>query len=137
MELDQKEIESIKESIRVNFNYLVDASKSLDFDRYLEFIDKELFSGLNADGTVFHGREELDKTYRPGFSMVEKIESLEFTNVKITVINKTTAILVNEYSECTLMKNGEKYSSEGGGCQVWSLRSNSWKLVSISSSTKN
>ncbi len=136
MELTQKEIEQIKEDVNLKFNELVEASKSLDFDRYMEFIDRENFLGLNPDGSVLHSGEELAQIYRPGFSMMEKIESLEFNKVKINVINKTTAVLVNEFNDCTRLKNGEKYSSEGGGLQVWSLKNDSWKLVSISSSNK-
>lgn len=136
MELTQKEEEQIKNQIENCFEQLIQASKSLDFDQYLQFIDKEKFSGLNSDGTVFHSREELEEIFKPGFLMMERIDSLEFKKIKITVLNKTTAILVNEFSDCTLLRNGEQFSSEGGGCQVWSLISDSWKLVSISSSSK-
>ncbi len=137
MELTQKETEKIKEAVQLKFNELIEASKTLDFDCYLELIDKDKFSGLNSNGSVMHSRDELEKIYRPGFSMMEKIESLEFTKVKITVINGTTVVLVNEYRDRTQLKNGDYASSEGGGCQVWSLILDSWKLVSISSSSKH
>lgn len=124
----------IESEVHDAFNGLVEASKSFDSDRYLEYFDKEKFSGLNADGTVWHSMKDFEALIRHGFSMVEKSESLEFYNVKITVINQTTAILVNEYKDSVQLKNGELFQQAGGGIQVWSKSNGTWKLVSVSAS---
>ncbi len=132
---DNTKIE-IESEVHDAFKGLVEASKSFDADRYLEYFDKEKFSGLNADGTVWHSMKDFEALIRSGFSMVEKSESLEFYNVKITVINQTTAILVDEYKDSVLLKNGELVQQAGGGTQVWSKSNGTWKLVSVSASDK-
>ncbi len=119
------------------FKGLVDASKALDASRYLEFIDMEKFTGLSADGKAWHSVKELEDVIHSGFPMVEKIVSLEFANVKVTVINPSTAILVNEYKQTILLKNKSIVKQSGGGTQVWSRTDSGWKLVSISASDSN
>ena len=78
----------------------------------------------------------LEELIRSGFSMVEKNESLEFHNVKITVVDQNTAILINEYKQSMLLTSGDFIQLAGGGSQVWSKSSGEWKLVSISASDK-
>lgn len=116
------------------FRGLVEASKALDANRYLEYVDKEKFTGLGADGKVWHSRKNLETIVVSGFPMVDKIISLEFSNVKVTVINPSTAILVNEYQQTLLLKNKSIVKQAGGGTQVWSRSESGWKLVSISAS---
>ncbi|NQZ24106.1 MAG: nuclear transport factor 2 family protein [Colwellia sp.] len=116
------------------FNGLVEASKSLNSDKYFEYFDKEKFTGLNSDGTVWHSISGLEAMIPSGFSMVEKIITLEFKNVKVTVLNQTTAILVNEYTQSMLLKSGDEVTQSGGGTQVWFKQSSVWKLVSVSAS---
>jgi hypothetical protein len=116
------------------FKELVEASKALDADRYFECFDKERFTGLNADGTVWHSIEDLERLVSPGFAQVERVISLEFQNVKVTIINPSTAILVNEYKETSLLKDGHTVEQSGGGTQVWAKSKNAWKLVSVSAS---
>ncbi len=53
---------------------------------------------------------------------------------KFTVINPSTAILVNEYKQTIRLKNKNVVKQAGGGTQVWSKSGNAWKLVSISAS---
>lgn len=124
----------IESEILDAFKGLVDASRSLDSKRYFDYFDKENFSGLNADGTVWHSIKNLEDLILPGFSAVEKSISLEFNNVKVTVINQTTAILVNEYRQTLLLRNGSMLKQSGGGVQVWSKTAGAWKLVSVSAS---
>ena len=116
------------------FNGLVKASKSLDPNKYFEYFNKEKFTGLNADGTVWHCIENLETLIFSGFPMVERVTSLEFKNVKVTLINSTTAILVNEYTQSMLLKSGDTVNQSGGGTQVWSKFNGDWKLVSVSAS---
>ena len=127
-------IDQIEAEVMGAFRGLVDASEALDSNRYLEFIDKEKFTGLSADGTAWHSFKDLENVISTGFQMVERIISLEFCNVKVTVINPTTAILVNQYEQTILLKNTETVQQSGGGTQVWSQSGNGWKLVSISAS---
>lgn len=116
------------------FRGLVDASEALDSSRYFEYIDKDKFTGLSADGKAWHTFKDLENVISTGFQMVERIISLEFSNVKVTVINPSTAILVNEYKQTILLKNTDTVQQSGGGTQVWSKSENAWKLVSISAS---
>lgn len=116
------------------FRGLVDASEALDVSRYCEYIDKDKFTGLSADGKVWHSFDDLEQVISSGFKMIEKIISLEFFNVKVTVMNPPTAILVNEFRQTILLKNADKVQQSGGGVQVWYKSEHGWKLVSISAS---
>jgi len=116
------------------FRGLVEASRSLDANRYFGYFNKEKFTGLGADGKVWHSINNLEEIISTGFPAVEKIMSLEFRNVKVTVINQSTAILVNEYDETILLKNKNIVKQSGGGTQVWTKSERGWKLVSISAS---
>jgi hypothetical protein len=129
--------DQIEAEVMGAFRGLVAASEALDASRYFEYIDKGKFTGLSADGKAWHGFEDLEPIISNGFQMVERIVSLEFSNVKITVINPSTAILVNEYEQTLLLKNADTVRQCGGGTQVWSRSEDRWKLVSISASDAN
>lgn len=131
--LEMRESEINKEIAQV-FNELADVVKSLDVEQYAEFFNKEKFTALNADGTVTHSFEEFIDSYSVQISAVENYRSLEFKNVKITVINNKTAILVNEYDAVIVLKSGDEISTSGAGTQVWSNEDGNWKLVNVSSS---
>lgn len=124
----------IEAEVRDAFKELVAASKALDAKRYFECFDREKFTGLSANGKVWHSIKDLENIVIPGFLAVDKINSLAFFNVKITVINPSTAILANEFKETVLLKNGSTITQSGGGTQVWSKSGKSWKLVSVSAS---
>lgn len=126
----------IEQEIRQSFNGLVDASNALDTERYFEYFELDKFVGLSADGTNWNSIDDLRALIKPSFDMVEKVESLEFTNVHISVIDPNTAVLVNEYEQRILLKSGEIVQDAGGGAQVWSKISGKWKLVSVSASSK-
>ncbi len=124
----------IETEVNAAFQGLVAASRALDASRYLEYVDREKFTGLSADGKAWHCVKDLEDIVLPGFKMVEQIVSLEFQNVKVTVINPSTAILVNEYRQTILLKDSGQITQAGGGTQVWANGGNGWKLVSISAS---
>ena len=134
MELSEDEI---KNSVNLAFKGLAEAAKSSDVARYFEFFDKEKFTALNEDGTVTHSFGEFEKSYREQISSVENYQSLEFRNVKITVVNTDTAILVNEFRAEVVLKSGDVVTAEGAGTQVWAESDGNWKLVSVSSSSKS
>lgn len=127
-------VNKVEAEVLEAFQGLVDASVALDASRYFAYFDKDKFTGLNADGKVWHSIKKLEELIEPGFSAVEKSMSLEFFNVKVTVINPTTAILVNEFKQTMLLKNGKVLEQSGGGTQVWSRSESAWKLVSVSAS---
>lgn len=136
MDLPKNTELNIESEVHQAFLGLVDASNALDVERYFSYFDKEKFTGLNADGTVWRSIKDLEMLIVPGFAAVKSINSLEFSNVKITTINQTTAILVNEYKQRIELKNGDIIEDAGGGTQVWSKTSGVWKLVSVSASEK-
>lgn len=113
---------------------LVDASRALDASRYFTYIDKDRFTGLSADGTAWLSFQDLETVVSSGFQMIERIVSLEFCKVKVSVIHPSTAILVNEFQQTLLLKNEQTIRQYGGGTQVWAKSDKAWKLVSISAS---
>ncbi|MCA1856002.1 nuclear transport factor 2 family protein [Massilia oculi] len=116
------------------FRELVEASRALDPGRYFAAIDQERFTGLSADGTTWHSFQALEQLISNGFQMIDEIVDLAFARVKVTVINPSTAILVNEFRQTIRLKNGELVRQAGGETQVWSKSGKTWKLVSISAS---
>lgn len=127
---------AIKNEVNQAFEGLVDAAKSLDTDRYLGFFDKVNFTSLNEDGTVTHSFDLFAESFREQFGTVAGYNSLEFKNVKVTVLGQDSAILVNEYDANVNLKSGSSMAVAGGGTQVWSKTTGSWKLVNVSSSSR-
>ena len=126
----------IKQEVLAAFESLVEVSKKLDSNLYFQHFDEEKFVGLNSDGTNWNTVSDLEPIIRNGFNAINKVISLEFTNVNISVIDNYTAVLVNEYVQSIELKNGEAIKLAGGGAQVWSKRSGTWKIVSISASNR-
>ena len=126
--------EQIEAEVMGAFRGLVAACEALDAGRYFGYIDQEKFTGLSAEGKAWHGFEDLEQIISTGFRMMEEIVYLEFFNVKVSIINPSTAILVNEFRQTIRLRNKDVVQESGGGTQVWSLSGNTWKLVSISAS---
>jgi len=124
----------IEAEVMAAFRGLTDAAKALDAPLYFDYIDREKFTGLSADGKAWQSSQELEKIISTGFDMVERIVSLEFPTVKVTVIQPTTAILVNEFRQTILLKDKSTVQQSGGGMQVWNKSSDKWKLVGIGAS---
>ena len=129
--------DELKKEVLASFQSLVSAAKRLDTQRYFQHFDKEKFVGLSSDGTNWNSIEQFAPLINNGFTAVEKVVSLEFPNVKVSIIDDNTAILVNEFVQSTLLKNGQTIEYAGGGTQVWSKHSGQWKLVSVSASNKS
>jgi hypothetical protein len=127
---------ALEKEVLDSFRNLVEASKKLDTKTYFQYFDVEKFIGLNSDGTNWNSFDELTPVINVGFNSIQKVKLIEFPNVKVSVIDANTAILVNEYTQTVLLKNGNTYTASGGGTQVWSKRSGRWKLVSVSASNK-
>ena len=126
--------DTIRAHVDAAFAELVSAVQSLDIDHYLTFFDRERFTALNADGTVVHTFAEFAHATREQLSGIRAYESLAFDRVKITVVNETTAILVNEYRATVVLMSGETATAAGAGTQVWSAASGDWKLLHVASS---
>ena len=130
------EMEQVRKDVNLAFNGLVEAARKLDTKRYFDYFDHAKFVGLAADGSNWNSIEDFKKLIEPSFAMVERIESLSFPNVNISVIDANTAILVNEYQQTGVLNSGEPFAAAGGGTQVWSKSSGRWLLVSVSASNK-
>lgn len=126
----------IRGEVNAAFAGLAEASKTLNHEAYFSYFDAENYTALNENGEVLHSFKAFKDIYEPQLGYLESYQSLEFTNVKIDVIDATTAILVNEYEAIVTLTSGETVSAAGAGTQVWSKRTGSWKLVNVSSSAK-
>ncbi len=134
MNAAQTQERQIEAEVMAAFHGLVAASKALDIARYMAYIDKDKFTGLGADGKAWHSVGELERVIAAGFPAVQSIDALTFDKVKVTVINCSTAILVNQFEQRIVLKNGELISQAGGGVQVWTKSDEQWKIVSIAAS---
>ncbi|WP_100657017.1 nuclear transport factor 2 family protein [Alteromonas flava] len=127
----------IEHEVLAAFDQLVTASKNLDAKHYFKLIDTEKFVGLDSDGTNWNSIEDLKPLITIGFSAIKTISSLEFTNIKVSVIDSQTAILVNEFTQSFTLQNDQSMTISGGGAQVWHKKNGSWKIVSISAGIKH
>ena len=126
----------IEQEVLESFESLVSASNKLDSELYFQHFDAEKFVGLNSDGTNWNSIHDLTPLIVNGFDAIETINSLNFTNVKVSVIDSYTVVLVNEFVQSMTLKDGSIINVSGGGSQVWSKRSGDWKIVSVSASDK-
>ena len=79
---DKTEIE-IESEVNQAFKGLIEAVKSLNVELYLSFLDKEKFTSLNEDGSVFHNFSDFENMFRQQIHFLEKYEFLS-TNDKAT-----------------------------------------------------
>lgn len=128
--------EKTKQEVLSAFDSLVQASIALDSDRYFAHFNHEKFVGLNSDGSNWNDINELLPLISNGFAAIQKVQSLNFDNVNVSVIDANNAVLVNEFSQVMTLKTGEVVNISGGGTQVWSKRTGTWLLVSVSASNK-
>ena len=134
--MNDKTADTIHMEISQAFAGLSDAVLKIDLDRYVSYFDKDKYTGLNEDGTVLHSFKAFETTSLPALQYIKSYNDLTFSNVKIDVIDKNTAILVNEYTAEVVLMSGDVVTASGAGTQVWSKRTGEWKLVNVSSSSK-
>lgn len=134
---DEFDRTKVEKEVLQSFDSLVVASKSLDADKYFRHFDAENFIGLNSDGFTWHSLDELKILIESGFRAIKKVESLQFKRVKLSIIDNNTVVLVNEFEQSMVLKDGSNVTVAGGGTQLWSKNSGAWKLVSISASNKS
>ena len=133
---DEFDASAIESEILKRFEELVAVSKSLDVDKYLEFFDAEKFTALNENGTVTHRFSAFSQNIRRNFAGFKGYKTIEFTNVKVAVLDANTAILVNEFQATVILNNNNEISVGGAGTQVWQKAEGQWLLVNVSSSPK-
>lgn len=124
---------AVRAAVQQRFDGLVAAVRAVDAERYLSFFDQERFSGLAGDGSTWHSFDEFSAMIGPGFEGVAAFNRLEFSRVKITVLDATTAILVNEFEDEIALVGGDLMRDAGGGVQVWKLSDGEWLLASVAS----
>ncbi|MEL7312387.1 MAG: nuclear transport factor 2 family protein [Pseudomonadota bacterium] len=126
----------LKSEVEAAFNDLVDAAKNGDIERYFSFFDQDTFTALTADGSTIATFDAFRERVAPQLEFIERYNSLEFDPVKVSVLDSSNAVLVNEYSAEVVLKSGDIVAASGAGTQVWSKRTGVWKLVHVSDSIK-
>lgn len=127
---------SVEAQVTARFHSLVDAVRALDPAAYFSHFHQDLFTALNANGTVTHNFETFKQDYLAGTGAIIGYRNLEFSNVEVRVIDAQTVILVNEYEARVELEDGSLVDAAGAGSQVWHWSDGEWLLVSISSSIK-
>ncbi|MEO1083472.1 MAG: hypothetical protein AAFY88_04460, partial [Acidobacteriota bacterium] len=79
--------QSIRDEVEGRFQSLVAAVKSLDHDAYFSHFDERLLTALNQDGTTTDSFETFRSDYLAGVGALAAYQDLEFSNVKVTVID--------------------------------------------------
>lgn len=126
--------DTVTQEVMHQFHRLVKAAEQRDISEYFNLVDMQKFVGLNSNGRNWNSAEELKSQLVDGFRAISAVNSLDFTNLNLSIIDQYTVVLVNEYQQMLTLTSGQIMAVKGGGTQVWSKRSGIWKLVSISSS---
>jgi len=129
-------ISSTQAEVVARFENLASAVKTGDQAAYLKHFNEEDFTALNANGKVTHDFDASRLTYTASAASIAKHHSLEFENVKVTVLEPTVALLLNEYSAEIELISGDIVTVSGAGEQVWHKSNKEWVLNHVSSSTK-
>ncbi|MEM6646206.1 MAG: nuclear transport factor 2 family protein [Bacteroidota bacterium] len=129
------EAQAIEAEVRQAFQGLVEAARSLEAAPYLAYLARDGFTA-QLDGTVFASYNAFSAMYTEQLPSIEAILSLEFDNVQVSVLNRTTAVLVNAFTETIVLASGDTLDLAGGGSQVWTRVDAGWKLIHISGSTR-
>ncbi|MEM1093539.1 MAG: nuclear transport factor 2 family protein [Bacteroidota bacterium] len=129
------EAQAIEAEVRQAFQGLVEAARSLETAPYLAYLARDGFTA-QLDGTVYSSYEAFSAMYAEQLPSIEAFLSLEFDNVQVSVLNRTTAVLVNEFTETIVLASGNTLNLAGGGGQVWTRVDADWKLIHISGSTR-
>ena len=133
--LSQEEEAHITDEVLQSFDSLVAAAKSLEAEPYFAHFAKDRFTGT-MDVTVLSSFQELETMYTQYLPEIKAYLSLEFDNVKVTVIDRDAAILVNEFSESIELASGDTLSMHGSGVQVWAREASEWKLISVAGTAR-
>ncbi len=136
LSIDRDAVQALENEVRGRFDSLVSAAQSLNTDVYFEHFDHEKFTSLNQDGTITPAFDIFQRDFLKGIEGVRRYRSLEFANVDVSIIDANTAILINEYVATIELKTGRVIDVAGAGNQVWHKSLGTWRLVSVSSSTK-
>ncbi|GAB5520364.1 MAG: hypothetical protein RhofKO_26150 [Rhodothermales bacterium] len=134
-ELSPTDVQTIEAEVEAAFQRLVADARSLEPEPYLAHLAQEGFTA-QLDGTVLSSYEAFSEMYRTQIPSIEAFLSLEFDNVAVSVLNRTTAVLVNEFTETIVLASGDTLALAGGGSQVWTRANADWKLIHISGSTR-
>ena len=134
--MSEQEKRAIRTEVECVFGDFAKAAQSLDHEAYFSFMDADNFTFLGADGATLHSLKEFRDAYLPQLRAVKKYNRLAFDPLRVTVIDASHAIVVNEFSAEVVLKSGVSIETSGAGAQFWSKRSGEWKLVHISNSLK-
>ena len=132
--LSEAEKAQVREEVLQSFDSLVEAAQSLEAEPYFAFFAQDRFTGT-LDGSVLSSFDELEGMYTQYLPEIKGYLSLDFSKVKVTVIDRDAAVLVNEFSERIVVASGDTLAIEGSGLQVWVREVSEWKLISISGSS--
>lgn len=99
--------EKTKPEVLSEFGSLVQASMALYSERYFAHFNHEKFVGLNSDGSNWNDINELPPLITNGFGAIQKVQSLNFDNVNVFVIDVNNAIWVNEFNQIMTLTTGD------------------------------
>ncbi|WP_409377725.1 YybH family protein [Balneola sp. MJW-20] len=127
--------EDIRSEVLFEFRQLTEAVQSQDTEAYYAFFDQDHFTA-QFGGMTIDSFAAFKAIYDSILPDLDGYLSLEFPVVEVRVINETSAVLINEYSEVVLTVSGDTVRTSGSGTQVWDKTSGHWKLVHVAGSTK-
>jgi len=126
----------VEDEVRQAFDNLTQASRTLNHDRFLAHFEPEGFS-IVINGETRFDFDEFSEFYLTQSTQIERIDTLNFDLVHITVLNPNSAILLNHYTQTLQLKSGEMIEASGSGTQIWVRRGDNWKIIHVGSHSEN
>ncbi|MCM8557753.1 YybH family protein [Sphingomicrobium sediminis] len=125
---------AIAGEVEARFESLVAAAERGDTNAYFAHFDGGTFTALNASGTVNTDFDLFRVDYLEASGAIEGYDALDFPKVEVRVLDRDTAVLVNEYQGRVRLGDGNVVAIAGGGQQVWQKTDGEWLMVSVGSS---
>lgn len=126
-----------KSPLDIEESYLefIEAFKRQDLTTVLFYLDYSKAASMLLGTDLLQG-QEIKEYYTSTFNSLSKVDDLEVSNIKITMLTKSTAILHCQFKELLTTTNGNKHYYEGAAMYYFEKRGQTWKITHSAGAVK-
>ncbi len=125
------------EALNIEKTYLefVEAFRQQDLTTLLSYLEYRKSSSMLLGTQLLQG-EEIKQYYQNTFSNLAHVDNLNVSNIQISVLTKSTAILHCQFTELLTTNDGDKLYYEGAAMYYFEKRGNTWKITNSAGTVK-
>jgi ketosteroid isomerase-like protein len=120
--------EAIEKAVVEANGRIIQASNSLDADKFFGFILDSDKGAIIQDGQLFKTRAEALEVVRMGFQATARMDR-RFNQTYVTVLSPTTALLTGTGSYTATLQDGGTASGTFAASLVFVLKDGQWKIL--------